>query len=752
MRRLARLVLAAAACTWAALAVAGENAQPVRLADGQLQIALDPADGTLRELIGKPDGANQLEARTEPFALWHITACTGDTVQEFSAVRAGPVRVERLAGPALRLTWDHAPIRVAVEVRVGEPAPGLSRWELTLTKPAAMRIKELGFPRVPAIKPRADEVLALPLAMGRTLADPRKLLEGRNGRGARLTWNYPHRLSMNCLALYQADGPGFYAACEDTGAFAKAFALWGDARRQVHFEIADRPEQEAAALTEYKSPYAAVLGTFRGDWSTAARIYRESPAARQWAAKGRLQRGMVPPWVRETGLWVWNRGRSEGVLPPAAVLAKHAQVPVSVFWHWWHDCPYDAGFPDYLPPREGVDAFKAAIALAHRQGVHMMPYMNQRLWGLAAPSWKAEGAEAYAVKGPNGKIRPESYNVFMKAPCVPMCLGTEFWRNKYASIARTVVCDYDADGIYMDQACIGTDCYDPHHGHIVGPGRYWGDGFGLLNLTIRDRCAPVKHVVLSGEHCGETWLPYLDMMLNLSVSEERTGGGKHPWAVIPFFPAVYHASVITYGNYGALVHPPYDERWPADKAPPTRLTLVDRKFSDQFCLEQARSFVWGIQPMIPNFLPNQLQERRAEIDYLTRLVRARVRAMKYLLTGTWLRPPALDVPRREIPLAKIGTYIALSESKAAYPVALAGAWRAADGDVALALASFADEPLRLRLPIDGQGYGLPAACTVYRIDHTGRQRLGAFQSGKPLDIALPPRSGWIVEFCVKEKP
>jgi len=43
-----------------------------------------------------------------------------------------------------------------------------------------------------------------------------------------------------------------------------------------------------------------------------------------------------------------------------------------------------------------------------------------------------------------------------------------------------------ADGMYMDQACIATSCYDPRHGHVLGPGRYWFEGFGLLSLGIRD--------------------------------------------------------------------------------------------------------------------------------------------------------------------------------------------------------------------------------------------------------------------------
>jgi hypothetical protein len=751
--------LAAAACC--SLAVAAPETNLIRVSDDHLQLAFDATSATLCELTERPAGENQLVERQEPFALWQITGADGQSLMNLSADQSGPPQIERLPGkhPGLRLVWANAapagkpPVRVEVTVRLGEQDTSLSRWELSVTKPAAMRIQNIRFPRVPGLKPRADEVLAVPLGMGQMMSNPRKTLEGRDGRGVRLQWAYPHRMSLSCVAYYQPDGPGFYAACDDAQAQAKTFAMWADRQREVHFEIVHHPEQEAVGLAEYRLPYAVTLGTFRGDWSTAALRYRQSAAARGFAAQGRLHRGLVPDWVRQTGLWVWNRGRSAGVLPPAAVLAEHVKVPVSVFWHWWHDCPYDAGFPDYLPPREGTEAFKAAVALAHRQGLHLMPYMNQRLWGLTAPSWKREGAEAYAVKGPDGKVHPESYNVFMPAPCAVMCLGTEFWRNKYATIAQQVVCDLGADGIYMDQACIGTNCYDPTHGHIIGPGRYWAEDFGLLNLAIRDRCATAKRVVLSGEHCGEAWMPYLDMMLNLSVSEERTASSRSPWTVIPFFPAVYHASVITYGNYGALVHPPYDERWPAEKAPATRLTLVDRKFSDQFRLEQARSFVWGLQPMIPNFLPNQLQDRRAEIDYLTAMVRARARAMKYLLHGTWLRPPALAVPQREIAVAKIGTYIPLTESKKSVPAALAGAWRAADGEVGIALASIANEKLDLRLPIDHQAYGLPERCTVYRIDAAGRQKIGMLDPhAKDLELDLPPMATCVIELCGKEKP
>ena len=447
-------------------AVAAENGNPsvadvVRLAGDRLQIGLDAADGTIRELIERPKGEDQLAGRAEPFALWEIVLDNGPSAKPLSAERAGAPKIERLTGdrPGLRLVWDKVAVfgkeslRVEVRVRPGESNAALSRWDIAIGKPRELRLKEIRFPRLPALRPRADDVLALPMGLGAMLNGARKILEGARGKGTRLSWGYPGGLSAQCLAYYQPDGLGFYAACDDPLGYQKNFAMWADPRQQVHVEVIHRPEQGTLGSREYQLPYAVVLGTFHGDWSTAAQLYRESNAARAWARRGRLAGGQVPDWVRETGIWVWNRGRSADVLSPAAELARYAKVPVSVFWHWWHDCAYDAGFPDYLPPRKGEASFTAALDRAHQDGLHVLPYMNQRLWGMTTPSWTAEGAEAAAVKAPDGKIHPEHYNDFMNAPCAVMCMGTEFWRSKYAGMAQQVISRLKADGIYMDQAC-----------------------------------------------------------------------------------------------------------------------------------------------------------------------------------------------------------------------------------------------------------------------------------------------------------
>ncbi|MBM3891683.1 MAG: hypothetical protein FJ388_21425 [Verrucomicrobia bacterium] len=83
-------------------------------------------------------------------------------------------------------------------------------------------------------------------------------------------------------------------------------------------------------------------------------------------------------------------------------------------------------------------------------------------------------------------------------------------------------------------------------------------------------------------------------------------------------------------------------------------------------------------------------------------------------------------------------------------MALAGAWRAPDGDVGIALASISDEKLALHLPMNTNDYGLKDGCAMHRTDETGRHRLGRFDIREPVArLELPPRGICVIEFCKK---
>jgi len=765
------------------LATAPSLAETLELANDQLRIGFDARNGQLREFRDLRGDHNHIAGLADGW--WEIQfRSTNGPVKVWPAL-ARRFRAEPQSGrqPGLRLIWSEfglafAPdLQVEVKVRLTADGGG-SQWGLRLENFDAAEPGELRFPRVGALAKQADERLAVPVWQGQLSADPRALLHPAHGQPRRLEWEYPGILSLQCLAYYRDGGPGLYVACDDPSAQRKRFAVFGGPTNEMGFEIVHVPELTHAARGHLELPYYVVLGRFTGDWFTAAERYRDWAQDQTWARQSRLRRGLVPDWVLQTGMWVWNRGRSPGVLTPAVELQQRLGLPVSVLWHWWHGCAYDIGFPEYLPPREGAEPFTAALTAAHGHEVHALVYMNQRLWGLTTRSWTNMQAERFAVKDAAGRIHREVYNTFTQAPCAPMCMGTEFWRDTYAELVEQAVNDLGVDGIYMDQACSSLACYDPTHGHPRGGGSYWMRGFRELTADIRRRTAPraarnvrssalavspkqisapprKPAVALAGEGCGEPWLPYLDLMLSLQVSQERYRA-PDGWETIPFFNAVYHDCVVTFGNYSSLTMPPYDDLWPAKFAPVEPLKLLDQKFSRQFCLEQLRAWVWGQQPTVANFLPSQLRERPTETEYAMRLAQLRRRAAKFLLHGTMLRPPRVEVAEQEIAMSRLSIYAGqqggLKTFEKRVPLALASAWRAPDGRTAIVLGSIADEPIEVSLNWVRQDYGLHGKEQVIQIESDRETSLGlAPAAGSALRLRVQPRGACVLEFRSQNK-
>ena len=725
------------------------------MANGRLEIGVGHEHGELVRLTDAHTHQNFAGTASAGAGLWELKLFPAEKILSPAGAKSFQCQPINGKEPALRLTWEGfevaaAPaLRVEVVVRL-EPGQPMSRWELGVTGLGELGISQVRFPRIVNIPRQENERLAVPVWMGQQTAESRKGFVGEDKGGRREQWEYPGLLSMQCLAFYRQDGPGLYVACDDVAGFNKAFAFFGDSRGNVGCEVLHLPERLPASNDAWWLPYAVQLGTFEGDWFTAAERYRAWATNQVWAKESRLAQGRVPDWALNTALWVWNRGRSPNVLGPAQVLQEKLGLPVSVFWHWWHGCAYDTGFPEYLPPREGAESFTSALADAQANGIHAIVYMNQRLWGMTTRSWHDESAERFAVKGADGKVHPEVYNTFTHEPCASMCMGTEFWRQKYAGLAVRAVTELGVNGVYMDQACSSLACYDPSHGHPVGGGVYWMQGFRALASDIRTRCDSRREpVVLAGEGCGEPWLPYLDLMLSLQVSRERYLA-PDGWDTIPFFPAVYHPFAVAYGNYSSLTMPPYDELWPAEFAPKEPLKLLDRKYSRQFCLEQARAFIWGQQPTIANFLPAQLEDRAGELEFVLRLARLRSRATKYLLHGTFLRPPQLLGPVAILDISRLSIYAGrqggLTAFQKASPLTLASAWRAPDKNVAVAVASIADEPVHVTLVLPSGAYDLPQGSSVYQMDEKGRRRIGTLkETGNSIELELPTRAAYIVE-------
>ncbi len=721
--------------------------------DGQeVALRFDEEHGSLVSLLDKHTGHDHIDADVLG-SLWtlELPEQAGGMLLPEHAQRF-ECRREDNDPHRVRLFWtgfnqDAMPtLSVSVGVRLDRAARA-GRLSISVQGLAGVVPRVLCFPRIDAIAPQESEVLAVPYWMGEKTTQARQLLSATPGQAQRREFAYPGILSMQCMAFYRDNGPGLYLAADDIAARSKSFAAFGDGRGGIGLEVCHFPGADAAAQGTYEPPYEVVVGLFEGDWITAAARYREWALEQPWARQSRLKQGRTPDWVRNTGFWVWNRGRSDGVLPLAAAMQDYLGVPVSVFWHWWHGCAYDVNFPEYLPPRDGTDAFRTAVRQARQHGLNPIVYMNQRLWGMASQSWISRKAERYAVKKPDGTVQPEVYNSFTRSPMASMCMGTAFWRDTYAGLSQAVYNDLGVSGIYMDQACSSLVCYDAEHGHAPGGGTYWMEGFRALESDIRARC---PGIALAGEGCGEAWLPHLDPMLSLQVSQERYAAPGQ-WEPIPFFHAVYHGYTVLYGSYASLTRPPYDPLWPKDSAPEQPLQLLDEKFRGQFRLEQARSFVWGQQPCLANFLPEHLAERKADLAYIRQLVQLRQAALPYLLYGTFIRPPRMDIPDMEIDMSRLSVYAgqqgAVQEYRKRVPQYLAGAWRADDGSIAVAIANIADADQQIRFALSREEHGLPERGRIYKRLPAGRTEMGRFEDGQAaVTDTLAPAGAAIYEF------
>ena len=733
----------------------GTKEKIVFIGNGNIELGFDKNTGSLivfRDLVHRHEF---LDTTILPTSLWEIDFLNDSEIETIDMNASSRFHFSKSDPLSLNLIWDNFSnsdnkdfkINALITLDKNEP---LSSWKISLEGIEGKKIDRVVFPKINGIRDLGNEYLAVPSWMGQLIEDPRTQLSGIQGREKKYEWNYPGGpLSLQCLALYNTEKCGFYASCYDSLAYIKSFSFTLDTLNNLTYQMNNYPSLDAT-LNFYAPPYDAIIGSFKGDWITAAEQYREWGSKQRWCSESRLKNNLIPSWLEETAIWVWNRGKSGNVLVPAADLKQRLNLPVSVFWHWWHNNPYDQDLPEYFPPREGKKSFVQALSAAQDKGLRANVYMNVLQWGPSTESWKNENASIATIKDINGQMISHVYNRFTGKSLTRMCMATRLWKDKYSSLCDSAVNIYHTNGVYMDQACNFGMCYDRNHGHSIGGGNYWVKNFGELTDQIRSTISQTNQPVLTGEGCGEAYLPYLDGFLTLQVSIERYAGvGK--WETIPFFQAVYHQYGITYGSYSSLTIPPYDEMWPKEFAPKNPKQLLDEDFNKQFLMEQARSFVWGMQPTIANYQSFLVSERKEEIEYLMNLAKVRYHGLKYLLHGEFLRSPDLEFPEGELKISRLSIYAGrtgerVTTFRKSYPLIYSGTWKSDDNQVGIALASISDDPFQVNFSFNAEYYELPASGEIYIIDMEGRRKLTGYSDDRiKVDFTLPPRGLCIVE-------
>lgn len=726
----------------------------ISIDNGKIELGFERSTGKLISFSDIETSYNYIDSSAVEGLPWSLNVAAGS-----SPLGKLPTKVSfKKPDPfTLNIKWEQADgtdgIKVLASVSLDKEKP-LSYWNIKVEGMKEQNIQQVKFPVIAGIKDLGNEELAVSTWLGSLINNPRAGMTNAETPKT-FTWNHPGHLSMQLLALYNKESNGIYFSCNDTLAYTKNFSMTFDTKNSLEYSITNIPPFNNRIDT-YQPAYQAILGSFRGDWITAAKIYREWGIQQKWSRESRFKNNRTAEWLPKTALWVWNRGKSPNVLSEAIDFQERLGLPVNVFWHWWHNCSYDDYFPEYLPPREGGESFIKAVTAAQQKNVRCIVYMNSFQWGTSTDSWKAENAEPYCAKTIDGKTYEHAYNIFTNKAITPMCMATEFWQNKYASLCDSVVNVYQTNGVYMDQACMNFQCYDKSHGHDLGGGNYWVNGFGKLTSLIRSKISGKNQPILAGEGSGEDWIAYLDLFLTLETSRERYAGISNVES-IPLYQAVYHDYAMTYGSYSSLVYPPYDELWPEQYSPANKEKALPEDFNAQFLMEQSRSFVWGMQPTIANYHAFLAKDRKEEIDFLIKLAKTRYNALKYLLYGEYCRTPQINSPQQEIDISKLSIYVGrtggnVSRFKKTVPSLYTGTWKSSDGCIGIAIASISDRQIPVDFTLDTSEYNLPQEGDVYVITDNARTLLQSYGKNRTdIRFVMPSRGVCVLEFVPRQQ-
>ncbi|MEA4862487.1 MAG: DUF6259 domain-containing protein [Victivallaceae bacterium] len=472
--------------------------------------------------------------------------------------------------------------------------------------------------------------------------------------------------------------PNIFIAIKDD----RFFPQYGDIyrspdRKTLHFDVITHSDE---------MPFEVKLLPFEGGWYEAAVLYKQFK--RKASALRKNSR------MRDIGFWLWNRDQISNVVPPTLQLAQDSGVPVALDWYWYHKNPYDTGYPDYCPPREGFEAFTKAIAELKQAGVFTQVYTNGFLWDMENADWK-DGGEECAVRNEKGEIVSTAFNVFLNHEMAYMCgTGKKFQAKLLSEIEKLADCGLD--GIYIDMIGCATmeKCYNPAHPHRPGAGSYMAEGYREM-LSELHRRRP--ELYLSTEDCNERYMDVVDSVISvMSVSGERYGFVP-PFEYVPAFSVAHHGEQTM---YGASAHidgiPPYDSMWPQDgrwKHEPDWNAIAP----EQFFVELGRGVIWGQQPMAANLRPEHLADQKlaSRYKFICDTARFYFENRDWLYDGEMLAPPPVECAATSV--AFVSRYIFTKEgtyklARRVMPVLLSSAWRAPDGRKALFLLNYTDSP------------------------------------------------------------
>jgi hypothetical protein len=703
---------------------------------GNDRVKLDFSRATnfgVRGIISVKSGVNFLSGKTP--RLWRI--CLKNRLHEFvtidndvSSNKSYGIEQGSHGNPiGLHFSWRHIPIGEepnALDVRVSVNVDDeLTCWRISVeNKSSDWGVWNVQFPILNGLIVEPGNAIAYPWKVGRLCKDPLSNMP--------LKMVYPSYTSTMQYSLFLRKNECLYLAAHDPLASYKCFTYEKDGESELVYYLINYPEGMGLPGTGYIMPYDAVVTILNGDWITGSKFYRQWALKQYWCRKGPIwKRRDLSKWLMDITVWFSRlvsplgdyreREQIPVNIQKIVDLAKYLNVPVGYHWYWWENKPYDTGCPEYFPPKL---EFKPGVEELHKAGIYVMPYINARLWDVDTESWHQERAEMWCTKAPfklidglrdyylsTGWWRERTditkYVEHWGARFAVMCPYTEFWQEKITTICDKLIGEYDVDGVYLDQisSWYPVLCFDPTHGHPIGGGHYWVDGYRrLIEKVYRQISKRKYHAFLTSEDNAE---PYIDLVGLLTWSPLMPD-------MIPMFQMVYSGWCITFGRS----FPSNDE-----------LAII---------LTIAQQLLWGTQ--LGWLDPDAIGLQSPEAEYLKEATSAFKTAKKFVLFGEMLRPPVLEGDNPTVKIGEVET-----------PAVLCSCWKAPDNTIGLVFTNIDTAPHKITYQIDTRNYSSldQKSIILSRLYKPPKQRLAVYDSPQIVrTIEMEGRSIQVLEIFI----
>ena len=232
---------------------------------------------------------------------------------------------------------------------------------------------------------------------------------------------------------------------------------------------------------------------------------------------------------------------------------------------------FDTHYPDYFPPRQPSVFKQAMLDLRSEHNVYTIPYINGRIFDVESDTYLADNGGQYCsqyVVTPKLRSMSPEDNRANLAPYVEtygsdatFCVASPFtphWQQSLTNTVAELTNTWEVDGVYIDQigAADPKECYDPIHGHTLGGGAYWTEGYEQMLSSIQAAMHPRSDQTLPPivtENNAEVYMDLLQGYLTLtafkkSLAQSPTVGKVTTYShMSPAFPMVYGGYFVGFG-------------------------------------------------------------------------------------------------------------------------------------------------------------------------------------------------------------